>query len=217
MSKILIVDDDMELRGNLSDVLQDAGYTTVEALNGQAALNILDSEDFTLVLLDMVMPGMNGIDTLTALKHRKPQIKVIMITAFATVQNAVNAIQRGASDYVTKPFKIEELLATIGRVLEEARFEEGAARIGLDNAISSLNNEIRRNIIRMIFKRKNMRLMEITRELDFDDHTKIVFHLKNLKVADAIDQDQNKAYFLTEEGMRLYECMKVLEYYVAEN
>ena len=54
MSKILIVDDDMELRGNLSDVLQDAGYTTVEALNGQAALNILDSEDFALVLLDMV-------------------------------------------------------------------------------------------------------------------------------------------------------------------
>lgn len=214
---ILIVDDDMELRGNLSDVLQDAGYKTVEAPNGQAALNMLDSEDFTLVLLDMVMPGMNGIDTLTALKSRKPQIKVIMITAFATVQNAVDAIQRGASDYVTKPFNIEELLATVGRVLEEARFEEDAARIGLDIAISSLNNEIRRNIIRMIFKRKNMRLMEITRELGFDDHTKIVFHLKHLKDADVIDQDQNKAYFLTEEGGRLYECMKVLELHVAEN
>ncbi len=217
MNRILIVDDDTELRGNLSDVLQDAGYTTAEAHNGQAALNLLESEDFTLVLLDMVMPGMNGIDTLTALKHKKPQTKVIMITAFATVQNAVNAIQKGASDYVTKPFKIEDLLATIGRVLEEARFEEGAAKIGLDNAISSLNNEIRRNIIRMIFKRKNMRLMEITRELNFDDHTKIVFHLKNLKEADVIDQDQNKAYFLTEEGGRLYECMKLLELYVAEN
>ncbi len=217
MNRILIVDDDTELRCNLSDVLQDAGYTTVEAPNGHAALNLLDSEDFALVLLDMVMPGMNGIDTLTALKRKKPQTKVIMITAFATVQNAVNAIQQGASDYITKPFKIEELLATIGRVLEEARFEEGAAKIGLEDAISSLNNEIRRNIIRMIFKRKNLRLMEITRELNFDDHTKIVFHLKNLREADVIDQDLNKAYFLTEEGVRLYECMKVLERYVAVN
>ncbi len=216
MNRILIVDDDDELRGNLTDVLQDAGYQTVEAANGQAALNLLDDEDFKLVLLDMVMPGMNGIDTLTELKRRKPQTKVIMITAFATVQSAVNAIQQGASDYVTKPFKIDELLATIGRVLEEARFEEGAAKIGFDSAISSLNNVFRRNIIRMLFERKTMRLMEITRELEIDDHTKIVFHLKNLKEADVIDQDAHKAYFLTEEGARLHECMKVMHNYVGE-
>lgn len=216
MSRILIVDDDDELRSNLSDVLQDAGYTTVLAPNGQAALNILDKEDFTLVLLDMVMPGMNGIDTLTELKRRKPQTKVVMITAFATVQNAVNAIQKGASDYVTKPFKIEELLATTGRIFEESRFEEGAARIGFDNAMSSLNNTLRRNIIRMLFERKSMRLMEITRGLGVDDHTKVVFHLKNLKEADIIDQDQNKAYFLTEEGERLNECMKVMQNYISD-
>ncbi|MDH3998981.1 MAG: response regulator, partial [Desulfuromonadales bacterium] len=169
MSNILIVDDDAELRGNLADVLQDAGYATVEAPNGQAALNLLDEQDFSLVLMDMVMPGMNGADTLVELKRSKPQVKVIMITAFATVQNAVNAIQKGASDYVTKPFKIEELLATIGRVLEEARFEEGAAKIGFDSAMSSLNNTLRRNIIRMLYERKSMRMMEITRELDVED------------------------------------------------
>ncbi len=217
MSKILIVDDDTELRGNLVDVLQDAGYITEEAPNGQAALNLLDEEDFSLVLLDMVMPGMNGVDTLTELKRRKPQTKVIMITAFATVQSAVNAIQKGASDYVTKPFKIEDLLATVGRVLVESQFEEGAARIGFDNAMSSLNNALRRNIIRMLFERKTMRMMEITRELEIEDHTKIVFHLKNLKEADIIDQDFQKAYFLTEEGARLYDCMKVMENYVSEH
>jgi DNA-binding response OmpR family regulator len=217
MSRILIVDDDIELRENIADILQDVGFETVEAPNGQAALNLIDGEDFSLVLLDMVMPGMNGVDALTEIKRRKPQTRVIMITAFATVQSAVNAIQKGASDYITKPFKIEELVATTGRVLEEARFEEGAAKIGFDNAMSALNNPLRRNIIRMLHERKSMRLMEITRELKIEDHTKIVFHLRNLKDADVIDQDYHKAYFLTEEGARLYDCMKILENYVSEN
>ena len=217
MSRILVVDDSSELRGNLMDFLLGANYSVDEAASGIEAINKIKAEDFDLILLDLVMPGMNGIEALVELKKIKPKIKVVMLTAFASVQSAVNAIQNGASDYVTKPFQIEELLVPLGRVLEESKFESGVLAEGFDSALSALSSPIRRVIIRMLHKSKRMRLMEITRELEVEDHTKIVFHLRKLKEAKWIEQDQQKAYSLTPEGGKAFECMKVLENYIAES
>jgi DNA-binding response OmpR family regulator len=217
VSRILVVDDSDELRENLIDFLLDADYSVDEAASGAEAIDKIKAEDFDLVLLDLVMPGMNGIDTLVELKKIKPKIKVVMLTAFASVQSAVNAIQKGASDYVTKPFQIEDLLVTLGIVLEESKFESGVLSEGFDNTLSSLSSPIRRAIIRMLHKGKRMRLMEITRALEVEDHTKIVFHLRKLKEAKWIEQNQQKTYSLTPEGEKAFECMKVLENYITES
>jgi len=215
MKKVLIVDDDAELRSTLSEILKGAGYHIDEASSGKEAIEKMASKDFDIALLDLMMPKMNGIETLTELKKITPKTKVIMITAFATVENAVDAIKKGASDYISKPFRIEELLTTIRRVIEEGRFEEGITKLDLDYTLSSLANPIRRNILRLLNSRKSMRLMELVRELGIDDHTKVVFHLKVLKESGIIEQDTDKSYSLTEEGERILSGLKILENYLS--
>ncbi len=211
MKKIFIVDDDIELRSNLSEILRAKGYHTDEASSGKEAIDKATSKDFDIVLLDLMMPKRSGMDVLTELRKIKPKTKVIMITAFATIDNAVEAIKKGASDYISKPFKIEELDVTIRRALEETRFEEGIKKLDLDFTMSSLSNPIRRKVIKLLNLNKGMRLMEITRALDIEDHTKVVFHLKMLKESGIIEQDRKKVYFLTKEGEKTLVSLKILE------
>lgn len=216
MKKILIVDDDEELRANLSEILKGAGYQTAEAPSGKETIEKISAENFDIMLLDLMMPGMSGIDTLIEIRKINPRIRVIMITAFATIDNAVTAIKKGASDYIAKPFKINELLAVIKRAIEEVRFEEGVKKLNLDATLNSLTNYIRRRIIRMLWLQKKMRLMEMTKELEIEDHTKVVFHLKMLREAGIIEQEKDKAYILTKEGERIFDCLKILENYLSK-
>lgn len=211
MKKILIVDDDAEFRLNLTEVLTGAGYNTASAASAQQAIARCETEAFDIILLDFMMPKMSGIDSLLTLRRVQPKAKVVMITAFATVENAVEAMKKGASEYITKPFKIEALLTTIRRVLEEAKFEVCAESLDYDRTLSSLANPIRRNIIKLLHIRGNMRLMEITRELGIDDHTKVIFHLKFLKEAGIIAQDTGKSYSLAKEGTKTIDCLRMLE------
>lgn len=210
MKKILIVDDDAELRANLTEILKGAGYATDETSSGAEALNKIHAKDFDIVLLDLMMPGMSGMEVLTEIKKSRPKIKAIMITAFATVNNAVDAIKKGASEYISKPFKIEELLTIISRVIEEARFENGIRKLELENTLSSLSNTIRRNILYLLHAKHEMRLMEMTRELEIEDHTKVVFHLKLLKESGIIKQNSEKSYSLTKEGEKMIDLLKLL-------
>ncbi len=212
MKQILVVDDDLELRENLAEILHNAGYNTAMAASGTEALERVTTDTFDIVLLDMIMPGLRGLETLTEIKKLHPRTGVIMITAFATIQNAVESIKMGACDYLTKPFKIDELLTTIARVLEETRLRNSSFdNVDIDEALSALANPIRRKILRSIENCTAVRLMELTRELDFDDHTKIVFHLKNLKEASLISQQADKSYNLTAQGELLMNCFRLLE------
>jgi DNA-binding response OmpR family regulator len=214
MKKILIVDDDEQLRLNLSGVLNEAGYQTESSSSGKEALRVLEAREFDVVLLDYMMPKMSGMDALVTIRRLRPKAKIIMMTAFATVETAVDAIKKGASDYVVKPFKIATLLTTIERALEEAKFEVCLHKVNFDDALNSLTNPIRRNIIKLLAVREEMRLMEITRELGIDDHTKVVFHLRLLKEAGIIEQDQDKSYSLAKKGFRAVECLRTLENYL---
>jgi len=211
MKKILIVDDDAEFRANLTEALTVAGYQTCNAASAQEAAARSKTENFDIILIDFMIPKLNGIDALLPLRRVQPKAKIIMITAFSTIENAVEAMKKGASDYISKPFKIEALLTTIRRVLEEARFEVSTAKPDLDRILSSLANPIRRNIIKLLHIRGNMRLMEITRELNIDDHTKVVFHLRLLKESGIIEQDREKSYSLTREGSKTIDCLQTLE------
>ncbi|MBI5682624.1 MAG: response regulator [Deltaproteobacteria bacterium] len=218
MKKILIVDDDAELMANLSDILKEEGYYVDEAASGKMAIEKAAYEGFDIVLLDLMMPKMSGIDVLKELRRISPNTRIIMITAFATVENAVDAIKKGASDYISKPFKIDEFLITIRRVLEEAKFEDGIKELDFDHTLASLSNPIRRKVIRLLCLRTGMRFMDITRKLGIEDHTKVVFHLKMLKDSGLIEQDNKrfkKLYTLTKEGEKIVDCLKILEDYIS--
>ena len=122
---VLIVDDDDGVRDALHVVL-DEEYAVLEAAHGRTALDLVLSRPVDLVLLDILMPDVDGLEILQEIKALEPNLPVIMMTAVKTVRTTVAAMKLGASDYLTKPFQHDELLATIRRVLEERTGRLGA-------------------------------------------------------------------------------------------
>ncbi len=213
--KILITDDDRAFRDNLSELLRRKGFLTTKAASGEEALQKLAEERYDVLLVDMVMPGMNGLATITRLRETNKTIKIILITAFATVDSAVEAIKNGADDYIQKPFKTDELIITIKRVLEEARFEIDVRNLNLDYTLHSLSNPIRRKAIHLIGNGDHVRLIDIANDLNIVDHTKVLFHLKKLKEAEIIAQTGDKSYVLTASGRLMLEFLWILSKHIA--
>ncbi len=118
MDTILVVDDEINYLTVMEALLGEEGYEVLTAPGGQDALKLAGTSDVDLVLTDMKMPKMNGIELLGELKRLYPDLPVIMMTAYGTVEKAVESMKTGAYDYILKPFKNEELLATISRALE---------------------------------------------------------------------------------------------------
>ena len=123
--KILVVDDEEDMRLALETTLQREGYQTDSAENGKKALDKLEQEDFNLVVTDVKMPEMTGLELLRAIKSRWPNIEVIMMTAFEIIDNAVDAMKEGAYDFLIKPFKADVLVTAVNRVLKEIPKTEG--------------------------------------------------------------------------------------------
>jgi len=121
--KILLADDDRSLRRVLQFKLEQNGYQVTAVEDGASALDALKSDEFDLLLSDIKMPGMDGIQLLERAKQQQPTLKIILITAHATVSQAVQAVKLGAFDYITKPFEDEELLVTIEKALEFRKLE----------------------------------------------------------------------------------------------
>ncbi len=115
---ILIIDDDASLRRVLEYNLQEAGYTVTAAASGEEGLALFTSTIFPLVITDMKMPGMDGMQLLSAVKRISPATLVIMVTAFGTIDIAVQAMKAGAYDYITKPFNRDGLLLTAAKALQ---------------------------------------------------------------------------------------------------
>jgi DNA-binding NtrC family response regulator len=114
---LLIVDDERSIREGCRDVAQGIGYTTYVADNAEHAFRVLDSTCIDVVLLDLRLPGIGGLEVLKEVKRRRPETVVIVMTGYASVQSAVLAMKQGAFDYVTKPFNLEELRLLLDRVL----------------------------------------------------------------------------------------------------
>jgi len=117
---ILVVDDEPEMRSLLQDVLQEQGYGVVVASNGREALKHLGEQDFAVVLTDLRMKDMQGIELLTEVKRLYPDINVILMTAFGTVEVAVQAMKQGAYDFLVKPVKSEDVLRVTEKAIREA-------------------------------------------------------------------------------------------------
>jgi two-component system response regulator HydG len=121
---ILVVDDEQSHRTMLKAVLTKEGYDISEADDGVSALKAVESESFDLILMDIRMTDMDGIEALGQIKKMSPSIPVIMMTAYASIKTAVEALKSGAYDYLTKPLDIDELRILIKKALEHYRLQE---------------------------------------------------------------------------------------------
>ncbi|MFI5338791.1 MAG: response regulator [Candidatus Methylomirabilales bacterium] len=116
-TRILVVDDDADMRALLADVLNDEGYVVELVPNGAEALIRLRTESFAAIVLDKNMPGLSGLDLLPGLRTICPETPVILITAFGDVSTYMDAMDKGAFEFIFKPFRMEELLRTLRRAL----------------------------------------------------------------------------------------------------
>ena len=123
-TRVLVVDDERSIRELLDITLRQEGYDVTLADGGEAAIRALDATAFDLVVTDLRMRGIDGLAVLRAVKERAPRTAVLMVTAFASTDTAVEAMKLGAYDYVTKPFKLDELRLTIAGALESKRLHE---------------------------------------------------------------------------------------------
>jgi two-component system response regulator HydG len=122
-ARLLVVDDDSSHRAMLEAVLREEGYAVTSAAGGDEALAALEGDTCALVLLDIRMAGKSGLEVLEEIRRRLPGLPVVMMTAYASVETAVEALKIGARDYLSKPLDTTELKLTIARVLEHSRLE----------------------------------------------------------------------------------------------
>jgi DNA-binding NtrC family response regulator len=146
--RILVVDDDESLRWVTQAQLQQSGYDVAAAADSACALEQIRSFPPDLVITDLKMPGMSGLDLLKAIRTEYPEIIVIMVTAFGTVENAVEAMKAGAYDYITKPVNVDELRLIVNRGLEHLDLREEVRvlrssldkKYGFENILGQSNN-----------------------------------------------------------------------------
>jgi len=117
-AKILVVDDDKGLADDMVEYLTTYGYQAAAAYGGREALTMFEQEDFQLVITDLKMPEMDGMELLDAVSRLDSRAVVMVITGYGTIESAVEAIKKGAYDYIPKPFKMEELEVIVNRALE---------------------------------------------------------------------------------------------------
>ncbi|HFQ82345.1 MAG TPA: sigma-54-dependent Fis family transcriptional regulator [Desulfobacterales bacterium] len=129
MNTILVVDDEPNYLIVIAELLGEEGFETITADNGAKALALMKGADIDLVLTDMQMPDMDGFALLEAVKSSRPEMPVIMITAYGEVEKAVRAMRSGAFNYITKPFNNDELLASINKALEHSALAQENRRL----------------------------------------------------------------------------------------
>jgi two-component system nitrogen regulation response regulator NtrX len=121
---VLIVDDEITIIESLSGILSDDGFEVIHAFNGYEALKKIETESPDIVLLDIWMPGMDGIETLREIKQKFPNIPVVMITGHGSIESAVEATKSGAYDFLEKPLSIDKVMVTINNALNFRKLEE---------------------------------------------------------------------------------------------
>jgi DNA-binding NtrC family response regulator len=206
------------MRLDLAEILTVEGYDVDNVGSGEEALELIKENDYDIVLSDLKMPGMSGMELLAHIRKLKPETRVIMITAFATIESAVEAMRRGASDYISKPFKINEIEVAVRRALEEAKFRENLrkapaseAKLQLQPMIESISSPIRRGVIEHLLVVKNSSFMRLVEELGIEDHEKLSFHLRKLRKAGIVTQDEERRYMLSDKGRQVAEILQSLK------
>ncbi len=127
--KILVIDDDLEMCALLSDVLEGEGWSVATSSDSLEASRILKKEEFDVIITDLKMKGLKGLDLLAEAKKVASLTPVIIITAFGTIESAIKAMKMGAYDYITKPFRTDEIILTVKKALENRRLKKEVVRL----------------------------------------------------------------------------------------
>jgi len=122
--KVLVVDDEEKVRKYMSRLLKNRGFNVDTAADGALALSLISEKDFDVVLLDVLMPGIDGITVLKEIKKTKPLIEVIMLTGNASVDTGIEGMRLGAFDYLLKPVDLDNLYLCMKEALEQKKFRE---------------------------------------------------------------------------------------------
>jgi two-component system phosphate regulon sensor histidine kinase PhoR len=148
--RILVVDDEKAIRDGCSRVLTGKGYETLTAENGQVALDTLSNEPLDVMLLDLKMPVMDGSQVLEITRSKYPDVPVIIITGHGTVDMAVECMKKGAYDFITKPFQIDQFLLTIERATEKRKLEQKARQFEEENVRNLYDLNLEKSRLRTI-------------------------------------------------------------------
>ncbi|MBR9729097.1 response regulator [Shewanella intestini] len=200
MVKVLIAEDDIELRRNMVDILEIEGYQVTDVASAELAINACEQQHYDIALLDLLMAGMTGVEAISNLRQLNPFMAVVIVTAYATVDTAVDAMKKGADSVITKPFNRAELIITLKRSIEEKQLLKANTDIDPDRVYGALANSLRRETLRQLGQHKKIKFMDLCRLVGVEDHTKFNFHLRQLKKAGLVMQNENKIYILTNTG-----------------
>lgn len=140
--KILVVDDEKNTRLTLEEALEPLGYEIVLASSGEEAIGRLEDPDLTLVLLDLRMPGVTGLDVLRHIERKRPDVRVVILTAHGTVDAAVESMKHGALDVIQKPFALEEIRTVVQKELDPGHREAARTR-DYEREVSDARKSIR--------------------------------------------------------------------------
>lgn len=139
--KILVIDDELFIRELLQEFLIKEGYKVYVAESGEKGINLIKATPVEIALIDLKMPGMDGISALKEIKKIAPNTIAIILTGYPTIESSIEALRSGAYDYVVKPFKLNDLKNTIARALNEYRLKSEIGR--LRERIRSLEQELK--------------------------------------------------------------------------
>lgn len=134
--EILVVDDEILIRDLLYDFFTSQGHSVHLAENGKKALEIIDTLSFQVALIDLKMPGIDGLQVTSVLSQKMPQIPVIIMTAYPSMDSAIDSIRKGVYDYIVKPFKMTELYDIVQKAFEEHKARLKSGYIGTKPAYS---------------------------------------------------------------------------------
>lgn len=200
MTKVLIAEDDNDLRLNMVDILTLDGFDVVAVDSAEAAISECTKQVFDIALMDLLMSGMTGVEAISNLRQLNPYMAVVIVTAYATVDTAVDAMKKGADSVITKPFNSTELTMTIKRSIAEKQLLKSSADIDPDSVYSALSNGLRRETLKQLGLHQKLKFMDLCRHVGVEDHTKFNFHLRQLKKAGLVTQNESKIYILTNTG-----------------
>jgi DNA-binding NtrC family response regulator len=128
-TRVLVVDNEVEMVEVLERSLEERGYAVTSVTSGQAAMDALEETDFDVVLTDLVMDGVDGLAVLRATERLDPRPRVILMTAFGSMETAIDAMRHGAHDYLTKPFRLDQAILAVDRAIDDRRLREENRRL----------------------------------------------------------------------------------------
>lgn len=213
MARILVIDDDPKVLNKITEQLQTEGHE-VSGTDGISALDIIREKfDFDLVLSDVVMPEVDGYKIVDEVRKVNKVVPIFLMTGFGTIEDAVNSIKSGATNYLTKPFKLKELGIELNKALEICKFKTNPLNLKggetEDKIFCGLSSSVRRNII-LGLKESPMSFGDLVEYCHIENPTKLNFHLAKLKEGRLIDQKEKRKYCLTPLGEKIFHMFEPL-------